>query len=153
MTGAWHRYIYIYRGHLCRVLLHFFGIEQPNIFGAKRKSFRNCCDWSGCIFQFQLGQLSPSAYLYVREGHGDDKVAGPVAAAGESHGCRSRPLAEQFGHYEPRYRTRTDLEEAHKEEDSRHADVAHPGEVGLQETGTISREVGGDGWLILWTTK
>lgn len=87
----------------------------------------------------------PSAYLYVREGHADDKVAGPVAAAGESHGCRSRPLAEQFGHYEPRYRTWTDLEEAHKEEDSRHADVAHPGDVGLQETGTISREVGEDG--------
>lgn len=77
----------------------------------------------------------PSAYLYVREGHGDDKVAGPVAAAGESHGCGSRPLAEQFGHDEPRYRTWTDLEEAHKEEDSRHADVAHPGEVGLQEKG------------------
>ena len=65
-------------------------------------------------------------YLYVREGHADEEVAGPVAAASESDGGRSGPLAEQLRHDEPRNRTRPDLKERHKEEHSRHADVAHP---------------------------
>lgn len=89
-------------------------------------------------------------YLYVREGQAYDKVAGPVAEAGEGHGGRPRPLAEQLGHDEPRDGTRTNLKETDKEEDGRHADVAHPREVGLQEW---TRQVGGDSSSSLWTKR
>lgn len=65
-------------------------------------------------------------YLYVWEGHAYHKVAGPVAAASEGNGSRPRSLAEEFGHYEPGNGARTDLEETHKEENGRHADIAHP---------------------------
>ena len=70
-------------------------------------------------------------YLYVREGHADEEVAGPVAEASESNGGRSGPLAEQLRHDEPRDRTRADLKERHEEEHGRHADVAHPEVVHL----------------------
>lgn len=71
-------------------------------------------------------------YLDVWKGHGYQKVAGPVAAASEGDGSRPRSLAEEFGHYEPGDGTGTDLEETHKEENGRHADVAHPRVIGLQ---------------------
>lgn len=71
-------------------------------------------------------------YLYVLKGHAYKEVAGPVAAAGESNGRGSRPLAEQLGYYEPRNGTRTDLKETDEEEDSRHADVAHPWVITLE---------------------
>lgn len=65
-------------------------------------------------------------YLYIWKGHAYDEVAGPVAAASESNGCRPRSLTEQFSYYEPWNRTRPNLKETHKEVDSRHAHVAHP---------------------------
>lgn len=71
-------------------------------------------------------------HLYVRKGHAYDEVTGPVAAASKSDSCRPRPLAEQFGYYEPWDRTGTDLKETHKEEDGCQADVAHPWEVILK---------------------
>lgn len=74
-----------------------------------------------------------NTYLYVLESQAYNKVAGPVAEAGERHCCRSRPLTEQLGYDEPRDGAGANLEEADKEEDGRHADVAHPREVGLQE--------------------
>lgn len=70
-------------------------------------------------------------YLYVLEGQAYDEVAGPVAEAGEGHGGRPRPLAEQFGHDEPWDGTGTNLKETDKKEDGRHADVAHPREFDL----------------------
>lgn len=73
-----------------------------------------------------------SIYLYVWEGHGYHKVAGPVAATSEGNGSRPRSLAEEFGHYEPGNGARTDLEETHKEENGRHADIAHPRVISLQ---------------------
>lgn len=94
-------------------------------------------------------RLAGPPYLYVREGQAYDKVAGPVAEAGEGHGGRPRPLAEQLGHDEPRDGARTNLKEADEEEDGRHADVAHPREAGLQEW---TRQVGGgDSSSSLWT--
>lgn len=77
--------------------------------------------------------LLPLTCLYVREGHAYHKVAGPVAAAGKGNGSGPRPLAEQFSHYEPRNGARTNLEETHKEENGRHAGIAHPGVLGLGE--------------------
>lgn len=77
--------------------------------------------------------LLPLTCLYVREGHAYHKVAGPVAAAGEGNGSGPRPLAEQFSHYEPGNGARTNLEETHKEENGRHAGIAHPGVLGLGE--------------------
>lgn len=71
-------------------------------------------------------------YLYVWEGHAYHKVAGPVAAASEGNGSRPRSLAEEFSHYEPGNGARTDLEETHKEENGRHADIAHPRVTSLQ---------------------
>lgn len=71
-------------------------------------------------------------YLYVWEGHANDKVTGPVAAACEGDGGRPRPLAEQFSHYEPRNRTGANLKEAYKQKDGCHADVTHPGVVILE---------------------
>jgi len=65
-------------------------------------------------------------YLYIWKHHADDKVAGPVAAAGQSDGRRSRSLTEELGDDEPRDGPGPDFKEAHEEEDGRHADVAHP---------------------------
>lgn len=59
-----------------------------------------------------------SSYLYVWKRHGYDEVAGPVTAASQSDGRWPRSLAEQFSHYKPWNRTRTDLKETHKKEDS-----------------------------------
>lgn len=89
--------------------------------------------WTDC------SSSSSNPYLYVREGQAYDKVAGPVAEASKGHGCGSWPLAEKLGYDEPRDGTRADLEEADKKEDSRHADVAHPREVGLEEFVTTGR--------------
>lgn len=89
-------------------------------------------------------------YLYVREGQAYDKVAGPVAEAGEGHGGRPRPLAEQLGHDEPRDGAGTNLKETDKEEDGRHADVAHPREAGLQER---TRQVGGGRQFVILVDK
>lgn len=68
-----------------------------------------------------------SCYLYVRKKHADDEVTGPVAAAGECDGSRSRPLTEQFSHYEPWDGAWSDFKEAHKQKNGRHAHVTHPG--------------------------
>ena len=68
------------------------------------------------------------AYLYVGESHPHNEIASPVAAASQSNGRRAWSLAEQLCHNEPRDGTRSHLKEAHKQEDGRHADVAHPGE-------------------------
>lgn len=86
-------------------------------------------------------------YLYVREGQANNEVAGPVAEAGEGHGGRPRPLAEQFGHDEPWDGTGTNLKETDKEEDGRHADVAHPREFDLHT------QVGGDSLSSSWTRE
>lgn len=83
------------------------------------------------------------SYLDIRKSHAYDEVTGPVAAACKSNGCRSWPLAEQLSYYEPWNRTWTDLKETHKEEGSRHADIAHPWEVilmGKHEIGKYSHE-------------
>lgn len=74
--------------------------------------------------------MSPD--LYIWKGHADDEVAGPVAAAGKSDGCRSWSLAEQLSYYEPWDGTRAKLKDTHKEEDGWHADVAHPPEITLE---------------------
>lgn len=67
-----------------------------------------------------------AAYLYIGKGHADDKVAGPIAAASERDGRWPGSLAEQLSYNKPRDRTRPDLKETHKEEDGRHAHIAHP---------------------------
>ena len=90
-------------------------------------------------FTLQTACLSFSAYLYIGKGHAYDEVAGPVAAASESNGSRPRSLAEQLSDYEPRNGTRTDLKETHKEEDSWHADVAHPQDFFLEDGETSVR--------------
>lgn len=82
--------------------------------------------------KFSEHQCELSAYLDIRKGHAYDKVAGPVTAAGEGEGGRSRTLAEQFGYHEPGNRSRTNLKETHKEEDGRHAHVAHPRVISLK---------------------
>lgn len=79
-----------------------------------------------------LHKFTVCPYLYILKGHAYDEVAGPVAAASESDGRRSRSLAEQFSYYEPWNGTGTNLKETHKEEDSRHADIAHPREITLE---------------------
>lgn len=82
--------------------------------------------------KFTEHQCELSAYLYIWKGHAYDKVAGPVTAARECDGRRSRTLVEQFGYHEPGNRTRTNLKETHKEEDGRHAHVAHPRVISLK---------------------
>lgn len=76
-------------------------------------------------------------YLYVWKRHANDEVTGPVAAACEGEGCWPRSLAEQFGHYEPRNGTWTNLKEAHKQENCRHTDITHPGEVILERNESL----------------
>lgn len=78
------------------------------------------------LYKFTVHMCVLSAYLYIRKGHAYDEVAGPVAASSNSNGRRSRSLAEQLSNYEPWNGTRTNLKETHEEEDSWHADVAHP---------------------------
>lgn len=78
-------------------------------------------------------------YLYVRETHADDEVTGPVAEAGECDGCRSRPLTEQFSHYEPWDWTWSDFKEAHEQKNGRHAQVTHPG-VRVLESANIRKD-------------
>lgn len=94
---------------------------------------------SACVAQVYSTFVCPF-YLYIWKGHAYDEVAGPVAAASESDGRRPRSLAEQFSNYEPWNGTRTNLKETHKEEDSWHADVAHPRVFTLEERVHQSRE-------------
>lgn len=73
------------------------------------------------------------SYRNVLEAHPHDEVAGPVAEAGNGDGGRARALAEQLGYDKPGDGPRPHLEEDDEEEDGDHADVAHPGELALQE--------------------
>lgn len=103
----------------------------------EEKSQREGKNLSVCLVSIRMTWTDCSSsgsnpHLNVREGQAYDKVAGPIAEAGEGHGCGPRPLAEQLGHDEPRDGTRTNLEEADEEEDGRHADVAHPRKFSLQ---------------------
>lgn len=100
---------------------------QPSLVKKDKKNIRRMR-----AEQMGGGGILLSIYLYVWEGHAYYKVASPVAAASEGNGSRPRSLAEEFGHYEPGNGARTDLEETHKEEDGRHADIAHPRVISLQ---------------------
>ena len=66
-------------------------------------------------------------HLNVRKAHPHDKVAAPIAEAGQRDGSRTGALTEELCHNEPRDRPRANLEEADEKEDGHHAHIAHPG--------------------------
>lgn len=68
------------------------------------------------------------SHLHILEAHAHNEIRGPVGEAGDGNGSRTRALAEEFSHNEPRDGAWAHFEKGHEAKDGHDAQVGHPGQ-------------------------